>query len=571
MIQRWKLTLTTATITAMLLCISVPVLADEAPSESTSVIAVSNNNLTATIQTAIKGVSVDSNPNGSNRIAATVRLYNNGSGKVRVPDYELRAQTKEGLQYRLVASSENVKTLEPKEVAELVYVSEFDSKTSPHVSGLSFVKVDEFSYPKIETDLLYIPLGSEVWYGTDSASSSLNTLPWNQTFTIPGINSQLRYTPVGYSMQHTDKGVTALITLLAENPEIGSATIPDFRIDTLVGKKKYTGKRTEEARIELAVGEKKFIHFAISMENGSIPTNLLVMTTENFSSANATVKTAIDMGRLAIAIPSAEQANVTMGSYSIGNPIAIDPLYGIVDHTEISLMEMHMQQNPGESSKTAIAKFLFVNKNSKPIPIPIFETELTSNSGATYSGNRQTNAAATLNPGLGYIVSYSFNLPVSEDSSGLVLTLLDTKTAASYKIAAASVLAPVQKATEGNTLVLYPFDVEITDYSVGTNYVASNLAYSYKLKISLDIKKKDNIEINSDFSKLRFEVVDTLGRVLATADQVLTGDKKLVTGTQTIVTSDIKSEQFEFPIKTNVYELIDTTNGQAKRLIKTLN
>jgi hypothetical protein len=596
--KRWNIPLAAVAIGTMLLSGGIQALADESDGQTTAVTAAANNNnLTAVIQTAVKSMSVDPTPSGSNRIAAVIRLYNSGSVKVRIPDYELRAKTKEGLEYKLAASSGNVKTLEPKEVAELVYVSEFESKASISVAGLSFVKIDEYSYPKIETNLLTLPLGSEVWYGSDNGAASLKTLAWGQTFTIPGLNSQLTYTPAGFSMQHTDKGVTALITMLAENPGSGSETIPDFRIDARADKKKYTGKRTEESSIELAVGEKKYIHYAIAMENNSSPSSLIVMTTDNFiaagTSANtasntsstasgtssvsatgsaASTKAAIDIGRVAIAVQGGEQANsASNASYSIGNPIMIDPLSSIVDNTDVSLMEMHINQNPGDSSKTAIAKFMLVNKNSKPIPTPSFETELTGAGGATYSGDRQTNVVATLNPGLGYIISYSYTIPVTEEGKGLVLTLLDTKTATPYKIAAASVVAPVQQETESNTLLLYPFEVEFTDYTVSTNYMTTSSAYTYKLKLTLDIKQKENVTVDKNFSKLRFEVVDKLGRVLGTADQVLVGDQKLMSGTQNIVTSDIKSEQFEFPITTNVYELIETANGQAKRFLKTLN
>jgi hypothetical protein len=176
-----------------------------------------------------------------------------------------------------------------------------------------------------------------------------------------------------------------------------------------------------------------------------------------------------------------------------------------------------------------------------------------------------------LNPGLSYIVSYAFNVPQSEAGGKLILKLLDAEAAAPYKLTIASIQAPLQKDTIASTVSLYPVDLHFEDWSVSTSYLATNLSYTYKIKLNLDLKQADNVVIDQGFSKLRFEVVDKLGRVLGTADSSFSGVQKLVSGTQTLVTSNIQSEQFEFPITVNVYELIETQNGQSKRFLKTLN
>ncbi|UQZ83557.1 Telomeric repeat-binding factor 2 [Paenibacillus konkukensis] len=541
-----------------------------------------DNHLTENIQAAVKGASVESTPDGL-RIAVTVRLYNGGTEKQRVPDYELRVQTADGLDYTLDASSDNKKALKPKEIGELVYMSVVDSKAAMKLAGVSFVKVDEYAYPKTETTLLGFPLGSEVWYGSSGSALPTTQLAWGQTFSIPGLNSDLLYTPAGLTTENTDKGPVAVVTLLTQNPGLGRETVPDFRLDVRAGQKTFAGARTEKDDVTVEAGEQKYIHFAVPMENNAEPSSLILMTTDTFlpgsgsgssqtSGGQAAAGTQIDTGRLAVTLPAGAQADpASTASYTLGSPIAVDPLSKLIDHTQVTLMELHMQQNPGEGYKTAIGKFVLTNKSDKPVPTPAFETELVGGGGAAYSGVRQTNVAATLNPGLSYVVSYSFNIPQTESGDGLVLKLLDGQTASPYKIAIASVQAPLQKESDDNTLHLYPYDIHLTDWTVGTNYGTTTASYSYKMKLTLDMKQAENVVVDQNFSKLHFEVVDKLGRVLGTADGSFTGSQKLVSGTQTIVTNSIASEQFEFPITVNMYEVIETPDGQAKRLLKTLS
>lgn len=589
MSKRWKTTLTSVVLgTAIIMQggIHLPIAAADAAVAAEETVS---NHLTEAIQAAIKGVSVETTPDGS-RVAVTVRLYNGSSMKQRIPDYELRVQTQDGVEYTLDASSDNKKALKPMEIGELVYMSTVDSKASMKLAGLSFVKVDAYAYPKTETVLLGLPLGSEVWYASSGTALPSKEAAWGEAFDIPGINSDIIYTPVGYVRQNSDKGPVGVVTVLAYNPAGGRETIPDFRIDARADLKTYTGARTEKDTVMLEAGEKKYIHFAIPLENNVVPDRMLVMTSDTFLSGSSQTSgtqtgnaassgvtgsskagVAIDVGRVAVTLPNANQADpMTVSGYTLGTPIAIDPLSKLMDNTQVSLAELHMQQNPGEGYKTAVGKLILTNKSDKPIPTPAFDTELVGSAGA-YSGIRQTNVPASLNPGLSYVISYAFNVPQTETGEGLVLKLLDSQTAAPYKIAVAAVQTALQKDADSDTLQLYPFDIRLVNSTVGTNYAATNSSYSYKMKLELDIKQADNVVVDSNFSKLHFEVVDKLGRVLGTADGSFTGAQRLVSGTQTILTNNIQSEQFEFPISVNVYELFETPSGQAKRFLKTLN
>ncbi|MCU6792674.1 hypothetical protein OB236_11140 [Paenibacillus sp. WQ 127069] len=535
-------------------------------------ISQSQYGLVQDIQATVKSVSIEPTKEGY-RIAATVRVYNGGSEKTRIPDHELRVQLSDGVEMKLDPSSNNRKALQPSEIAELVYMSVIDSSTPVQVTSLSLVKVDEYTYPKQEKVLLSLPLNDQVWYGAVNAAAKLKSLAWRETFTIPRLNSSLRYTPVGYSVQHADSGPTAVVTLLAENPGSGREIVPDFRLDARTESNTYTGKRTDTENTALEPGEKTYIYTVIPLENNVSVSSLLVMTTDMFMSSGSSTGIAIDTGKLTLFLPEGGYADPASanGSYTMGQRITLDPMSKMLDQTEVSLMELHFQQNPKEGYKTAIAKFKLINLSDKPVPMLNFETELAGSGGAAYAGARQSNMSATLNPGLSYVVSYAFHVPQTESGSSLTLKLLDTKAASPYKLVAASLQPQLQQHEGSKLLKMYPFDVNLVDWSTSTNYNASNSSYSYKIKLNLDIKQVENVVVDSGFSKLHFEVIDKLGRVLGTAEGVFTGNQQLISGTQTILTNNIQSEQFEFPIVVNVYELTETSSGHAKRLLTTLN
>jgi hypothetical protein len=116
---------------------------------------------------------------------------------------------------------------------------------------------------------------------------------------------------------------------------------------------------------------------------------------------------------------------------------------------------------------------------------------------------------------------------------------------------------------------LYPFDLKINDVTVNTLTTAA-LTYTYKFRLDLDITQKENVVVDNNFSKIRFEIVDSAGRVVGSKDAALTGTNKLISGKQTLDASNIASDQFSYPFTVNVYEIIETQNSTAKRLLKTI-
>lgn len=563
----WKSSLTAIMLGAMIVQGGTTVWAADLTTPIVSAPTV-NYGLTPDIRAAIKSVAVTPTALGS-QLAVTVRLYNGGAVQKRVPEHEFRVQTASGVPYTLKPSASNKEALQPKEIGELVYMTSIDSKEIGQIEQLSFVNVDIYSYPKVETTLLAMPTKS-VWYGGtgSTALQSLENLAWGQAFTIPGINSGLTYSPVEVSMQNTASGRVAVVTVLASNPGAGRETVPAFRMDAQSEQKSYEGKGSEVEPVTLEAGEKKYIHFAIPVENVML-SNLLVLSTDSFVPKGGGQGTTLATGKLAIAWPK-EQGNSTATPYTIGQPITFDALTKVVDKsTEVSLMELHLHENPGEGYQTAVAKFKLTNTSTTPTATPAFLSELVNAQGVTYQGSRQTNVTTMLNPGLSYVVSYSYIVPQTEESSSFSLKLLDSVAAAPFKTTIAALQTDVQKEEADAAISLYPFVLTFNDVTVSTQTTAQ-LMYTYKFRLDLDIKQKENVVVDNNFSKLKFEIVDNAGRVVGSKDASFTGVNKLISGKQMLDATNITTDQFSYPFTVNVYETIETQNGTAKRLVKVI-
>ncbi len=525
-----------------------------------------NYGLTKHIRAALKNIAVVKTDNGL-QLSATVRVYNGGQAKERLPEHELHVRTSDGLVYKLQASASNKGALQPKEIGELTYMSVVDSEESLTVDAVSFVHVDVYQYPKKITELLKMPARS-VWYETGGSRQQQNvqTVKWGETFIIPGINSGILYTPVDVSIQHAEGNRTAVITLLAENPAQGRVKIPEFRLDASSAQKTYDGQASAGNPKTLEPGEKADIHFTVPIENDTEISAITVMSQDVFVSPQGNAATPIYTGKLNLVWPSTEEMRSSAASYEIGSPISFDDRNAIIDNeTEVALMELHLHENPEEGYKTAIAKFKVTNRGDSPKAFPLFETEMVNGKGIAYRGTRQANVTGTINPDLSYVVSYSYQLPKTEDGSEFVVKLLDAKSAAPYATKIASLQTAVQTEAAGDTFSLYPFDVELNSTEVSFTYVQG--MYNYKIRLDLDIAQADNVVVDNNFSKLRFEIVDGLGRVLGAKDAAFTGTNKLVSGKQTIDASNIQTDQFVSPVTLNIYEVIDTPIGVAKRLL----
>ncbi|SDD72929.1 hypothetical protein SAMN02799630_03324 [Paenibacillus sp. UNCCL117] len=552
---------------SMLLQSGLPVLAEQIKDTVQNTQSV-NYGLTEHIRAAIKNLSVTQTEYGS-QISATIRLYNGGDTPNRVPEHEFRVKTLQGTTYVLSPSAVNKNVLQPKEIIELVYLTVVDSKEIGAIDQLSFTKVNLFTYPKTETNLLSIPAGA-VWYGKEkTAFNQLDRLAWGESFRIPGINSSLIYTPTEAKIQNANNSKAVVFKVLVENNGEGREIIPSFRVDAATDGSTFEGSRVETDKNILDAGGETYLHYIIPIKTNEPISELLVMSTDTFVGASGSENQTVSTGKLALAWQQNMQTIENTPNYSTGQPISFDPLTKVIDQqTEVSLMEFHVHDNQSEGYKTAIAKFKMTNTSKLPVSTPEFGSELLNDRGVAYIGSRQVLTDTIMNPGLSYVVNYSYTLPQDEEASRFTMKLLDETSATPYTTSVAAFQAQIQEEEADGTLSLYPFTLKVNDVQV--SFLYNSGTYHYKFNLDLDIKQSENVVIDPNFSRIRFEVVDNSGRILGSQDAVLTGNKKLISGKQVLETSDLTTEQFNYPFTILMYEVFETKNGISKRLLKTI-
>lgn len=525
-----------------------------------------NYGLTDSIRAAVKNASAVPTERGT-RIAVTVRLYNGGDTPGRVPEHELRVRTRSGISYALASSTGNKTALQPKEISELVYVTTVDSREMGGIDQVSFVHVNLYAFPKEETELLAIPLGS-VWYGAgDTAPAKPERLDWGGAFLLPGINSSIRYTAAEAEVQQANGGRAAVVTLKAENTGGGRETIPAFRIDAWAGRSGFEGVRSASDPAALEPGETAYLHYVIPLDKVSAVTELFVVSTDTFAGNAGQPAMTIPTGKLILSWPAGGSAASGPAAYEPGKPIAFDPLTKAVGRqTEVSLMEFKVHKNPEDNYQTAVAKFRFTNRSSQPAAVPVFGSVLTNGQGVSYRGARQVNGASVMNPGLSYAVSYSYVLPQTEEAEAFTMKLADQTAVSPYTATVAALSVRAGTHTEGASFSMYPFEVKLNDVQVNFMYNAG--VYYYKFHLDLDIQQTDTVVADNGFSQLRFEVVDNAGRIIGSKDAAMAGAKKLVSGKQVLEAGNLSSDQLNTPFSVNVYEVFETESGTAKRLLK---
>lgn len=251
--------------------------------------------------------------------------------------------------------------------------------------------------------------------------------------------------------------------------------------------------------------------------------------------------------------------------YSMGTPFKLNANNLLDSNIDISLVEMGMSESEDFGFKTVVAKYKLTNKGTTSLTLPDFQTDLTSAEGFTYSGARQSTVAKTIAPNTSYVLNYSYLLPGTETADKLALNLYDAN-----RLAVGSYKTAVQPVPETGAVSLYPFSIEIKDASISATY-SKDLSYAYRLRLDLDVKRQEQVITDANFSTLAFEVVDSEGRLLSEKSMSFTGQQKIMSGIQFIDFGTIKSEQLNDNVKIHLYEVVSTPNGDAKRLITTLD
>jgi hypothetical protein len=591
--SNWKKTAGSILIMISLMSSSYAAMASELAEPNLAKPAAVPYSLTEAIRVDIKTV-LNERVEGGTRVGIVVRMSNNRPTLVRVPEYELRLKTIEGIEYTLQSSASNPRSLQPKATTELSYMAVIDRTDNVMLSEANWTEIDEYMYPKTEKRIASIPINGLTWKGSDTPiQDPASVMKWGETFKIPSLLSPLEYTPLSMEKQVADSGTKLILQLLVTNPTDRRETLPDFMIEGKTGTEvfegvkvinstsdtstpmasqvqSYSGNRVEKDKIILETREKTYVHFAIPTHNDTVLTSINLLTPEQFSQTGADGNPSVVnylVGRLNILHPPAS-TKTAYPAYTFGAPMSFDPLSELIHHNlEVSVVELHMDDDKDEGSKHATSKFKIFNKSDIPMAVPVFQTELLSTDGYTYSGTRQTLTTQRILPNSGLVLDYSYTLPTSEDGKNLVLKINDTTTAAPYKMVIAGYQMDVQPMDTEEKFSVYPFDAIVTYWTISPIYNRTgNMSYSYKARFNLDLKRQEQIQIDNSFSKLQFELFDSADRLIGTTTSSFIGSGRLVSGENNIV-FEATTEQLDRPLTIRLFEVFTTAEGDSKRLL----
>ncbi|OXM86782.1 hypothetical protein [Paenibacillus rigui] len=537
--------------------------------------------LNGPLQVKVNGFLSEHTLSGT-RIGIQVKMYNISNDTVRVPDYEVRILTENGAKYVLKGSADNAVSVPPLSNINLSYLAQIDLPVNLKPTDLVWIDVNKDVYPKQETTLLDLPVSNLVWYGDNSAITDASAVKaWGETFTIPSVDSALTYTPVSLTTDFKDQTPVQLIKLLVQNPGAKSEPIPPIVLNGKSASQIYKGSRSDQSVTNLDPGEKKYIYYSIPTDLDTQLSSFTLSTVETYVTPNrADVSAAVSyaIGRLSIGLPTAEQASNDSTkpiAYTMNTTLPIDPINNVVNpNISVSVVDLQLYENKGMGYQTGIAKLKFSNQSDKPLPVPQFAAELVG-SGFSYAGTRNNATSTLIVPGTDYVVTYSFVLPLKDAKEQYVLRLIDQKTAAPYKVTFSQAIVNVSHpAQDPLKAALYPYELSIHDWALSTlaglSQATQSYAYSYKLSINMDLVSNIPVMVDSKFNKLLMELNNANGRTIATTTLDLNGDNRLTTGQQLIYFKDTQSDQLEYPLTLNLYEVIDTPNGPARRLVSTL-
>src|SRR5205823_6458499 len=126
----------------------------------------------------------------------------------------------------------NPKSIQPKALQELSYLSVVDQTETVNLAEVRWVDVDPYVYPKKETVMLTLPVESgKAWNGSDSEFDQTAIHKWGESFTLTALHSPIVYRPVEMHNEYNGKSSTTVVQLEASNPTAERQTLPAFTLD----------------------------------------------------------------------------------------------------------------------------------------------------------------------------------------------------------------------------------------------------------------------------------------------------------------------------------------------------
>lgn len=486
------------------------------------------------------------------RIGAVIRLYNQGTKIVRIPDYELHVKTSDGVEYALSPSAVNATAIQPKDNVELSYMLLIHRMDEVKLAKLTWVQVNNYVYPKKTTTLLTVPVPNQ----------TPPTKNWGSAFTIPSFSSSIVFTPQNILQENTPAGPTIVVTIKATNLGKIRAQIPAFAIDGKSEFKSYSGLKIGDSPVVLEPGEQSELAFAIPVGNGIKLRSLIVKTPDSYTDAASNV-TPFNIGRLSVTLPDytgfsyiAQQAPLDETSV-----MYIDPLNKLIPpELEVSLADLRRYEADGGGFSTIVAKLQLQNKGSNPLPMPKFSAQLMNTDGTVYSGNGPEADDTTLAPGLAYTVNITFAVPGTETGKQLAFTLLDNQSAAPYAIPIASFQTQVKEETTESQGLLFPFKVQVSDIEKGV---------SGNVQVRIDLSRQRDVIVGSGYSRLKFVLLDWNEQAISSAYLPLSGEGRAISGWNLLPFGNLSGSTGASLMK--VYESVNTPLGEVDRLLATLH
>ncbi|NOU71811.1 hypothetical protein GC098_10325 [Paenibacillus sp. LMG 31458] len=542
------------------------------------------------------GQSVRVTENGKWYMYTQVSAKNLGSSSVKLPPgLQVRLVDANGLKYTSTVASGSDTTFLPNQ-SDTMTLKTLVSRQMP-TSGLTL-------------EYYYLNQSEDVSLGTLSLNTSLQTaaLGTKQAYAgqQEGEQVTVKANTSTYSIQADGVHVQTVVTLSNDGEAI--ASVPSFSASYQFGDAVTSVTSTDNAARSgyLAPKETASYYFNATLPTGVDPNAAQLVlwqtassgssasgSTASTSSGGAASGTATTgsgagssssstagssgtaaTGQMPVAVfllkgaSEAQNGFTTAVNYELGSKLIFNNNSVVNKNLVVALVELHAHENDDLGYKTAVAKYKITNNGTSAMALPELQNELIDSKGNTYTGSRQSAVATQITPGSSYVVSYSYLLPnkTQSDDETFALNVYDDKSVSEGNVSVGTYRVALQKETESDTLALYPFSLKVNDSSISWLYNSGT--YSYQLNLDLDIAHEDQVIIDSNFSKIEFDMVDSLGRIVGTQTATLTGTGKLTSGKQKVVVTGLKNEQVDSGVVVNMYEVIETPNGTAKRLIK---
>ena len=242
-------------------------------------------------------------------------------------------------------------------------------------------------------------------------------------------------------------------------------------------------------------------------------------------------------------------------------------LPALPEDVELALVDLRRFETDGEGLQTGVAKFIVTNRGKRALPFPHFGVEWTDDRGAVYAGTRQDVAWKTLLPNIGYVVSYAFALPASEQGEQASIGILEPADEAAGPALPTALLRTKLSADDGAVDRMYPFAFVAKSSSLDGR--ETETGYAYRLTFDASLSREKDAIVDRNSSGLLFELADATGRVYGTKRLGFSGVDRLRGGEQ-VVAFDGAPEEARSDMAVLMYEVFRTSDGgEAKRLVHT--